>query len=177
MSERQNRFAGAQAVFFVAAGGKHMFLMRTNACAALLMASMINLAVAQDGYENYAGYEGIQQAHGQVYSPAATPGYAAPGGQYPQLHAPLYPSPVQYTPPWNGGSVITNQAFAPHEMLYPHTYHAMYPPFYHKVSGKWFWTPFGVRQHEHWKLQGTEVSVKYRSQYPLFGGFHPPRVR
>lgn len=97
-------------------------------------------------------------------------------GQYPQLNAPLYPSPVQYTAPWTGGTVITNQAFAPHEMLYPHTYHAMYPPFYHKVKGSWIVTPFGVRQHEHWKLQGTEVTVKYRSSYPVFSNFVPPRV-
>ena len=81
---------------------------------------------------------------------------------------------MQYTPAWNGGTVITNQAFAPHEMLYPHTYHAMYPPFYYKVKGSWFWTPFGVRQHENWKLQGTEVTVKYRSSYPLFSSYHPP---
>lgn len=109
---------------------------------------------------------------------AAPTGAAEPVnlGQYPQLNAPLYPSPVQYTPPWNGGTVVTNQAFAPHEMLYPHTYHAMYPPFYYKVNGSWIWTPFGMRQHEHWKLQGTEVQVKYRSHYPLFGGFHPPRI-
>lgn len=101
-------------------------------------------------------------------------GAAVNYGQYPQIGAPLYPSPVQYTPAYNGGTVITNQAFAPHEMLYPHTYHAMYPPFYYKVKGGWFWTPFGVRQHEDWKLQGTEVTVKYRSHYPLFSGYHPP---
>lgn len=112
-----------------------------------------------------------------VHQPGVDPesGYVNQG-QYPQLNAPLYPSPVQYTTPWTGGTVITNQAFAPHEMLYPHTYHAMYPPFYHKVKGSWVVTPFGVRQHEHWKLQGTEVTVKYRSSYPLFSNFVPPRV-
>ena len=95
-------------------------------------------------------------------------------GQYPQLNAPLYPCPIQGVPPWTGGTIITNQAFAPHEMLYPHEYHSMYGPFYYKVKGCWVWTPFGMRQHEQWKLQGTEVRVKYRSHYKLFSGFHPP---
>lgn len=122
--------------------------------------------------------------HAQESSAYGTPGVGYPAamepvnyGHYPQLSAPLYPSPVQYVPPYTGGTVITNQAFAPHEMLYPHTYHAMYPPFYHKVKGGWFWTPFGVRQHEDWELQGTEVTVKYRSHYPLFSGYHPPATR
>jgi hypothetical protein len=97
-----------------------------------------------------------------------------PGGGYPTLSAPLYPSPVQYVPEWSGGTIITNQALAPHEMLHPHHYHAMYPPFYYKVSGHWFVTPFGVRQHEKWKLEGTHVKVNYRSHYRLFSGFHPP---
>ncbi|SFI16919.1 hypothetical protein SAMN05421753_106116 [Planctomicrobium piriforme] len=154
-----------------------MFSMQTKVWAALVAASLVNVAVAQDYSQAPSQMQGVQQAHGQVYSPAAVPGTYVPGGQYPQLNAPLYPSPVQYTPPYNGGAIITNQAFAPHEMLYPHTYHAMYPPFYHKVTGGWFWTPFGVRQHEHWKLQGTEVNVKYRSNYPFFSGYHPPRIR
>ena len=135
-----------------------MFSMKLKASIVLVAASLTNACLASD-YGMPAG--------------VATP---AQGGQYPQLNAPLYPSPVQYTPEWNGGTIITNQALAPHEMLYPHTYHAMYPPFYYKVEGGWLWTPFGMRQHEHWKLQGTEVKVKYRSHYPLFGGFHPPAI-
>lgn len=156
------------------AWGTHMSLMPTKIWAALAMTLIVNVAIAQDYAAPSAMVE--QASHSQVFSGPAAPGDYQPGRQYPQLHAPLYPSPVQYTPPYTGGAIITNQAFAPHEMLYPHTYHAMYPPFYHKVTGKWIWTPFGIRQHEHWKLQGTEVTVKYRSHYPLFGGFHPPRV-
>jgi len=124
------------------------------------------------------GHE-IQQANGEA--PMAISGGAPqlnPNGvnvgQYPQLNAPLYPSPVQHVPSWTGGTVITNQAFAPHELLYPHEYHSMYGPFHYKVKGCWIWTPFGMRQHEQWKLQGTEVRVKYRSHYKLFSGFHPP---
>ena len=98
-----------------------------------------------------------------------------PVGMYPQLQAPLYPNPVQNVPTWTGGTFVTNQALAPHEMLYPHTYRALYPPFYYKVKGVWVWTPFGMRQHEEVKLQGTEVSVKYRSHYPLFSGFRRPQ--
>lgn len=95
---------------------------------------------------------------------------------YVQLGAPLYPSPRPNIPIWTGSTMITNQAFAPHEMLYPHTYKATYPPFYHRVKGGWILTPFGVRSHERWELQGTQVQVKYRSSYPgLFkGAWHPP---
>lgn len=95
---------------------------------------------------------------------------------YVHLGAPLYPSPRPNIPIWTGSTMITNQAFAPHEMLYPHTYRATYPPFYHRVKGGWILTPFGIRSHERWELQGTQVQVKYRSQYPgLFkGAWHPP---
>jgi hypothetical protein len=96
-----------------------------------------------------------------------------PGCMYPKLNAPLYPSPQQFNPPWTGGAIITNQALAPHEMLYPHKYHAMYGPFYYRVRGHWVMTPFGMRQHEQWELQGTEVTVKYRPHYAPFSGFHP----
>lgn len=82
---------------------------------------------------------------------------------YPQINAPLYPSPQPNTPTYAGGTMITNQAFSPHEMLYPHTYKAMYGPYYYKVRGSWICTPWGVRSHDRWELQGTEVTVKYRS--------------
>ena len=105
----------------------------------------------------------------------ADAGMMAPQGPqqqqgYVRLNAPLYPSPRPNIPIWTGSTMITNQAFAPHEMLYPHTYRAIYPPFYHKVKGGWIVTPFGVRSHERWQLQGTQVQVKYRSQQP--GWFH-----
>ena len=105
--------------------------------------------------------------------PVAPVPVAGPGCLYPKLNAPLYPSPQQFNPPWTGGAIITNQALAPHEMLYPHKYHAMYGPFYYRVRGHWFMTPVGMRQHEQWELQGTEVCVKYRSHYAPFSGFHP----
>ncbi|WP_437187769.1 hypothetical protein SH668x_001179 [Planctomicrobium sp. SH668] len=152
-----------------------MFSKQLRAGAAVLAIAIANIAAAQQYAPNgvqHASYHG-----GGVVETPAQPGVYVPGAQYPQLNAPLYPSPVQNTPSYQGGTIITNQAFAPHEMLYPHTYHAMYPPFYHKVKGKWFWTPLGFRQHEHWELQGTEVTVKYRSNYPLFGGWHPPVTR
>lgn len=148
-----------------------MFSTMFKASAILVAGSMFNNVMAQNDRQ-----PGIQQAHA-VQSQGG--GYLAPHGhstgQYPQLHAPLYPSPVQYTPSWNGGTVITNQAFAPHEMLYPHEYHAMYGPYYYRVRGSWIWTPFGVRQHEQVKLEGSEVIVKYKSHYPLLSGFQPGR--
>jgi len=112
----------------------------------------------------------VQAPGGNVVAPLPT---AGPACQYPKLNAPLYPSPQQTVPPHTGGSIITNQALAPHEMLYPHKYHAMYGPFYYRVRGHWIMTPVGMRQHEQWELQGTEVIVKYRSHYAPFSGFHP----
>lgn len=94
---------------------------------------------------------------------------------YPRLNAPLYPSPVQYVPTWTGSSYITNQAFAPHEMLYPHQYRAMYPPFYYKVKGGWIVTPTGVKQHEKWVLEGTRVKVNYHAhRFPFARAFFAP---
>jgi len=100
---------------------------------------------------------------------------APPQAQYPYLGAPLYPCPQQNIPVQVGGTMYTNDAFAPHEMLYPHEYKAMYPPFYYRVKGSWIWTPFGMESHDKWKLMGTEVNVKYRSSYSLLSGFIPPR--
>ena len=96
---------------------------------------------------------------------------------YPYLNAPLYTSPVQNVPYQVGGTLITNQAFAPHEMLYPHTYRAIYPPFYYQVKGHWMISPWGVWSRDTWKLQGTEVKVKYRSHIPLLSGFVAPGRR
>jgi hypothetical protein len=108
-------------------------------------------------------------------APAAEPAPADPT-VYPRLNAPLYPSPVQYVPEWTGSTYITNQAFAPHEMLYPHKYRAMYPPFYYKVTGGWVVTPTGVKQKECWKLEGTQVKVNYNAhRNPLSRIFFPPR--
>jgi hypothetical protein len=114
---------------------------------------------------NLAGASG-----GGVAGPVQQQGYV-------RLGAPMYPTPRPNIPIWTGATMITNQALAPQEMLYPHTYRAMYPPFYHRVKGGWILTPLGVRSHEKWELQGTMVQVKYRSSYPgiLSGaGWHPP---
>jgi len=113
----------------------------------------------------------------QYAAPVAAAPYVAPQqAGYVRLNAPLYPSPRPNIPIWSGSTMITNQAFAPHEMLYPHTYRAMFPPFYHRVRGKYIWTPFGMRTHEQWKLQGTLVEVKYRSHWPKLGGPQKPII-
>jgi hypothetical protein len=136
---------------------------------AILLGTMIQqCALAQQpGY-----YASAPQA-------APAPGPAPIAGNptvYPRLNASLYPSPVQHTPPWTGTTIVTNQALAPHEMLYPHKYRAMYPPFYYKVTGGWVVTPKGVKQHEKWKLEGTEVKVNYNAhRNPLSRIFFPPR--
>jgi hypothetical protein len=59
-------------------------------------------------------------------------------------------------------------------MLYPHQYYAMYGPYYYRVQGHYVVTPFGVRTHEKWKLEGTQVKVKYHPHFKLFSGYHPP---
>ncbi len=109
--------------------------------------------------------------------PQPGPAMAAPSqAGYVQLGAPLYPSPRTNIPAYTGMTIISSPALAPHEMLYPHTYRAIYPPYYHRVKGAFIWTPFGMRSHEKWELQGTEVTVKYRSEYPLLRPFHPPKT-
>ena len=93
---------------------------------------------------------------------------------YPLTNAPLYPSPVPYVPHQVGGAAITNQAFAPQEYLYPHTYRAMYGPFYYKVKGRWVACPLGSKTHENWELLGTEVEVKYKSHISPLSRFVAP---
>jgi len=149
----------------------------TFGAAILFAASLVNSALAQAPQVQQANY-GLPSGPAQ-YGPAQQGpvqyGQGVNVGQYPQLNAPLYPSPVQYTPPWNGGSIYTNQALAPHEYLYPHRYKALYPPFYYKVHGGWIVTPWGVRQHDRWKLEGTQVKVNYMSHRAPFSFFIPPR--
>ena len=109
-----------------------------------------------------------------VGGPAALPPTYLQQPGYVYLNAPLYPSPQPFVPPEVGSSVITNQALSPHEMLYRHKYHAMYPPFYYKVNGRWVVTRDGLLNRETWKLQGTEVKVKYHSHISPFALFAPP---
>jgi len=115
----------------------------------------------------------------QPAPPADAPTAAAsPGSQtitpgYPYLNAPMYPTPSPNVPYQTGGTMITNQALSPHEMLHPHSYKAMYPPFYYRVRGHWVVTPHGVQSREVWSLEGTTVSVKYRSKWRPFSGFKP----
>ncbi|QDV48098.1 hypothetical protein [Gimesia fumaroli] len=96
---------------------------------------------------------------------------------YPQLGAPMYPSPKPGIPDYVGRTIITNQALAPQEMLYAHEYNAMYGPYYYNVKGGWMWTPFGMRSHERWKLEGTRVNVKYKTSFGLFPRFIPPHIK
>jgi hypothetical protein len=119
---------------------------------------------------DYTHYDHVPQQPGAYTHTPQRP-------HYPYLNAPLYASPQPNIPHQMGGTVITNQAFAPHEMLYPHSYRAMYGPFSYRVQGDWVVTPLGVWSTEHWKLQGTEVSVKYKSRISLFNGFFPPSGR
>lgn len=148
-------------------------MIRTTAAIAALAASGLCAVevyaqppVPQTVYTQ-SGYQGYLQAPAPQMAPI-------PIRQYPYLNAPLYPSPAQDVPVQVGGTMITNQAFAPHEMLYPHEYRGMYAPYYYKVKGCWLWTPFGIESHDKWELMGTEVKVKYRSTYSPLSGFIPP---
>lgn len=93
--------------------------------------------------------------------------------RYPYLNAPLYASPRPDIPYQVGGTFITNQALFPHEMLYPHTYRALYPPYYYRARGIFMLTPWGIRSRERWTLEGTEVKVVYRSKFRFLSGFLP----
>jgi hypothetical protein len=91
------------------------------------------------------------------------------GSCYPGIHAPLYPCPRPNVPHEVGWTLITNPALAPHEMLYPHTYHALYPPYYYKNTCGLACIPFFPKP----KLKGTEVTVKYKGSHGLFSHFYP----
>ncbi|GAB5440588.1 MAG: hypothetical protein Fues2KO_09370 [Fuerstiella sp.] len=91
--------------------------------------------------------------------------------------APLYPAPQPGIPPYVGVTLIPNPALHPHELTYPHQYRALYGPYYYKVNGHWVVTPFGVWSKENWKLQGTQVDVKYKSHISPFALFKPPVIR
>jgi hypothetical protein len=84
--------------------------------------------------------------------------------RYPNLDASLYPCPRPDVPAEVGGTIITNSALYPHEMLYPHQYRALYPPFYYKRMVFW----------PRYELKGTEVKVKYKSCISPFSLFSPP---
>jgi hypothetical protein len=139
----------------------------------VLKALGVAVLVASWGTDSFAQQGGMMVPMMPGHGPSGAM-MMPPPPRYPQTHAPMYPSPVPNVPTYVGGTVYTNQAFAPHEMLYPHEYKALFPPFYYKVSGKWWWTPFGMESHDKWELQGTEVNVKYRSDYRPFSGFAPP---
>ena len=150
-------------------------------------------------WQTYQAPTQIQNvSRGQYYYPASSTSPAGPAhtgggvmtpqpqggnypmssqGRYPQTGAALYPSPIPGVPQQMGGAAIMNQAFHPHEMLYPHEYHEMYPPYYYKVNGGFMVSPFGVWSHEDWKLEGTKVDVKYNSHISPFTLFHPPFSR
>lgn len=154
-----------------------MFRSKLTALAAVLAICVGASAYAEwphGGQNSFGGY--VPNGYGSINYPALTarpnPGQP-PIHQYPQLNTPLYPCPRQDIPVQVGGTQITNQAFAPHEMLYAHEYRGLYPPFYYRVKGSWLWTPFGVESHDKWELMGTEVKVKYRSNYSLLSGFTP----
>ncbi len=53
-------------------------------------------------------------------------------GGYPQTGASLYPAPIPGIPHQVGGTAIMNQAFHPHEYLYPHRYE----PCIHRTTTK-----------------------------------------
>ena len=155
-------------------------LWQAMAGTVVLATLMMPSARAQDASPRFIGAQPVSNIHQPPVplQPTVPAPAAVVGGQagYVHLSAPLYPSPKPTVPIWAGATFIPTPALAPHEMLYPHTYRAMYPPYYHRVTGKYFMTPFGMRTHEDWELQGTLVEVKYRSNYSKKHPFIPPRI-
>ncbi|MHC4877978.1 MAG: hypothetical protein ACYTGL_16090 [Planctomycetota bacterium] len=151
---------------------------------ALVALSLSTLGLTQTFAQNQLPYlpAPAPQGHGypqiavrSAYAPGAMQRQAAPQKGYPYLGAPMYPCPQPNIPVQVGGTMYTNQAFAPHEMLYAHKYRSMYGPFFYRVKGAWLWTPFGIESHDKWELVGTEVKVNYKSKICPLSGFIPPR--
>lgn len=159
--------------------------MLHKSSAALLALTLTALGSAQSFAQNQLPYLPAPAPQGQgypivaarsgAYLQAPVQRQAAPRKGYPRLGAPMYPCPQQNIPVQVGGTLITNQAFAPHEMLHAHRYRAMYGPFFYRVKGTWLWTPFGMESHDKWELVGTEVKVNYKSRISPFSGFIAPR--
>jgi hypothetical protein len=123
--------------------------------------------------------EKVQQGHAarkanrqerRMARQAGRSGYAYDGmaACHPQLNSSLYPCPRPDVPVEVGSTLITNQAFYPHEMLYGHQYRAIYPPFYYENKCGITCLPFFPRPC----IAGTVVTVKYKTCLPC--GFHPP---
>jgi hypothetical protein len=93
---------------------------------------------------------------------------AVPARCYPALNSSLYPCPRPDIPYEVGQTLITNQAFYPHEMLYAHRYKALYPPYFYENKCGLSCLPFFPKPC----LKGTVVKVKYKSTLPC--GFSPP---
>ncbi len=86
----------------------------------------------------------------------------------------MYPCPQPHIPTNVGTTVITNQALAPHEMLFAHKYKALYPPFYHKTTRTWCLIPGKLHRTEKRVLTGTMVEVDYKSYISPFSLYCPP---
>jgi hypothetical protein len=93
---------------------------------------------------------------------------AVPAPCHPALNSSLYPCPRPDVPYEVGQTLITNQAFYPHEMLYAHRYKALYPPYCYENKCGLTCLPFFPKPC----LKGTVVKVKYKSTLPC--GFSPP---
>ncbi|QDT39615.1 hypothetical protein [Stratiformator vulcanicus] len=151
-------------------------LLRIAGCTVLLLPFAVGTSHAANPPALLPGSQIAQprnvrpvQFQAQPPMPVAAPAAASqPGFVY--LNAPLYPVPRPDVPIQMGATLLTNQAFHPQEMLYPHDYVAMYPPYYYRAKGGWVVTPWGVRNKETWELQGTKVKVKYRSHAPFWSG-------
>jgi hypothetical protein len=93
-----------------------------------------------------------------------------PAPCYPAINSSLYPCPRPDVPYEVGQTIITNQAFYPHEMLYAHRYRAIYPPYFYQNKCGLACLPFFPKPC----LKGTVVTVKYKSCLPW--GYSPPSV-
>lgn len=169
-------------------------LSRLAAVIAILVAPICSLAHAQDPGQ-YQGYYAspnplpVGPVHGGMSNAWGSMGPSVPGpGPQGFLDAPLYPCPKPDVPREVGGTLITNPAFDPHEMLYAHQYRALYGPYYYKDCS---WFPCCTKYHQvcmpegagpnrrlphNVKLVGTEVRVKYHSHYTPFSGFFAPKT-
>ena len=177
----------------------HRLLLRGTGLVLLLSGLWWQGSVSQAGDPGqYMGYYAFPHpAYGPSIADTYHGGYvsaqggyqapAAPLGNYPQLNGSLYPSPRNDIPQEVGGTLITNQALYPHEMLYAHEYKAFYPT-WNKVRWRWGWR-WGCTQNKNGRWvpslyktkiaksvepMGTTVKVKYHSEIFPRTLFLPP---
>jgi hypothetical protein len=124
-----------------------------------------------DGHGSFrARLSELRQEHWERGQQLQNAAMVQPSPCYPAINSSLYPCPRPDVPYEVGQTIITNQAFYPHEMLYAHRYRAIYPPYFYQNKCGLACLPFFPKPC----LKGTVVTVKYKTCLPW--GYSPPSM-